>query len=249
MLLLLIKNTLAAITFRAVGENCDYAFSRTQTLGDFVRRSGGSASGPATQQSFEFRNLLQRRANFVILNHHDLVGERRIKDLRNKVALADAFNLLWSRRSAAVNGAFRFDQNAEHVAILFSHCSRDAAKSSRRSCPDHDRIDLAAKLFNDLARRGLFMKTRVRIILKWLRHKAAVDRSGKFVATINGALHSGFMRNVFNLTAESFDELHFLFRKASRDAENNTIATRHSHESETDSGIAGSGFDDRRAGL
>jgi hypothetical protein len=46
MLLLLIKNTLAAITFRAVGKNRDYAFSRTQALGDFVRRSCGSASGP-----------------------------------------------------------------------------------------------------------------------------------------------------------------------------------------------------------
>src|ERR1051326_880676 len=93
------------------------------------------------------------------------------------------------------------------------------------------------------------MKTRVRIILKLLRHEAAFDRAREFAATLDRALHACFVRHVFDLAAERFDELHFLDRKTFWDAENNTVAPRNSHEGETDSGVAGGGLDDGGAGF
>src|SRR5262249_22756388 len=66
-------------------------------------------------------------------------------------------------------------------------------------------------------------------------------------AAVYCALHSRLVRNVFDLTTESFDQLHLFDCKAARDAENNTITARHSYESKTDAGVAGGGVDDRRA--
>src|SRR3712207_2864839 len=99
MLLLLIKNSLTAISLGAVRKNCHYAFATAQAFGNLVRRDGCGAGRPAAEQPFKFGHLLQRRANLVVLNHHDFVGKRSIKDLRNKILLSDALDLLWSRRS------------------------------------------------------------------------------------------------------------------------------------------------------
>src|SRR5215210_5852460 len=100
---LLVKNSLAAISLGAIRKNRDDAFARAKSFRNFIRRSGSSARRPAAEQPFQFGNLLQRRANLVVLNHHDLVSESGVEDPRNKIALADAFDFLWSRRSAAVN--------------------------------------------------------------------------------------------------------------------------------------------------
>ena len=67
------------------------------------------------------------------------------------------------------------------------------------------------------------------------------------MTTIDRALHSGFVRHVFDLAAERFDQLHFLDRKAARDAENNTVTARNSHQREADSGVSGGRLDDGRA--
>src|SRR6185369_14844682 len=91
------------------------------------------------------------------------------------------------------------------------------------------------------------MKTRVRIILKLLGHKAAFDTRRQFLATIDSPLHSRLVRYVFNLTAERFDQLHFLDREAVWDAENNTVTARNSYEREPDSGVSGRWLDDRGA--
>src|SRR6185295_9775518 len=104
---LLVKNSLAAISLGAVRKNRDDAFARAKSFRNFIRRGGGSARRPAAEQSFQFGNVLQRRANLVVLDHQDLVCQRGIEDLRNKIALADAFNFLWSRWFAAVNRSFR----------------------------------------------------------------------------------------------------------------------------------------------
>src|SRR5262245_39231198 len=93
------------------------------------------------------------------------------------------------------------------------------------------------------------MKTRVRIILKLLRHETAVDRFRELVTTIDRALHARLVRDVFELAAESFDQLHFLDCETARDAENNTVATRHSHECQPDACISCSRLDDGRAGF
>src|SRR5215217_2116439 len=246
---LLIKNSLAAISLSAVRKNRDNAFARAKSFRNFVRRGGSGARRPAAEQSFQFRNLLQRRANFVVLDHHDLVGESRVKDLWNKIALADAFDFLWSRWSAAVNRSFRFYKNTKHVGIVFSNRTRDAAKRARSSRANHDGVDVAVHLFDDLARCREFMKTRVRIILKLLRHETAVDRVRELVTTVDRALNSRLVGDVFDLTAEGFDQLHLLDCVASRDAENNTVAARNSHECEADAGVAGGRLDYRGAGF
>src|SRR6185437_7839790 len=131
-------------------------------------------------------------------------------DLRNKIALADALNLLWSSGLAAVNRTFRFDEYAKHVAIVLAQRTRDAAQRTGSAGANHDGIDLAVHLFNDLARGREFMKTRVRIILKLLRDETAVDGGREFVAAVNRALHSRFVRDVFKLAAERFNQLHLL---------------------------------------
>src|SRR6185436_4200306 len=110
------------------------------------------------KKTFESRDLFQRRANFFVLDHHDLIREGTIEDLRNKVALSDAFNLLWSRRVAAVNRTFRLDQDAEHVLVVLAHRTRNAAERSRCTGSDHDRVYAAVHLFNDLSCRRQFMK-------------------------------------------------------------------------------------------
>src|SRR6185369_14228718 len=117
----LVKDSLAAITFCAVRKNRDDALSRTEPFGDLVRGVRSGPRRPAAEQTFESCNLLQRRANLVVLDHHDLIRQRSVKDRRNEIALADAFNFLWSRWSAAVNRSFGLDQYAKHFAILFSH--------------------------------------------------------------------------------------------------------------------------------
>src|SRR6185295_3295474 len=93
---LLVKNSLAAISLSAVRKNRDDAFARAKSFRNLVRRGGRSARRPAAEQSFEFGNVLQRRANLFILDHQDLVRQRGVEDLGNKIALADAFNLLRS---------------------------------------------------------------------------------------------------------------------------------------------------------
>src|SRR6185436_15754786 len=108
---LLVKNFLVAISLGAVRKNRDDAFARAKSFRNFIRRGGGSARRPATEQSFQFRHLLQRRANIIILDHQDLVGQRGVEDLWNEIALADAFNLLWTRRIAAVNRSFRLHEH------------------------------------------------------------------------------------------------------------------------------------------
>src|SRR4051812_22165588 len=173
---LLVKNSLAAISLGAVWKNCDDAFARAKSFRNFIRRSGSSARRPAAEQSLESGNLLQRVANFFVLDHQDLVCQRGVEDLRNKIALADAFNFLWSRRAAAVNRTFRFHEHTKHVAIVFPQRTRDPAERARSSGADYHGVDLAVHLFNDLARCREFMKTRVRIILKLLRDETAVDR-------------------------------------------------------------------------
>src|ERR1051325_413152 len=145
-ILLLIKNSLAAISFRAVRKNGGYSFSRAETFGDLVRRSSCGAGRPAAEKPFKPRDLLECCANFVVLDHQDLIRQRRIVNLWNKVALSDAFNLLWSWWFAAINRSFRFHQHTQHVPIKFPHRSRDTAEGARRSRADHDCINLAVHL-------------------------------------------------------------------------------------------------------
>src|ERR1043165_5220922 len=190
---LIVKYPLTAITLSAVGKNCDHAFPWAQAFGNLVCRGGSGAGRPASKKTFKPRDLFQRRADFVVLDHHDLIREGTIEDLRNKVALSDAFNLLWSRRVAAVNRTFRLDEDAEYVRVVLPHRTCDAAERSRCPGSDHDRVNRGVYLFNDLACRRQFMKARVSIILKLLRHKAAVDGVRKFVATVDSALHAGFV--------------------------------------------------------
>src|SRR5689334_3974842 len=128
ILSLLVKNSLAAISLGAVRKNRDDAFARAKSFGNFIRRGGGSARRPAAEQSFEFGDLLQCRANLLVLDHQDLVRQRGVEDLRNKITLADTFNLLWSRWIAAVNRSFRFYQNTKHITIVFSNGTRDTAE-------------------------------------------------------------------------------------------------------------------------
>src|SRR6476619_2640368 len=79
----LVKDSLAAITFCAVRKNRDDALSRTEPLCDLVRCGRGSARRPAAEQAFESGDLLQRRTNFVVLDHHDLIRQRSVKDPGN----------------------------------------------------------------------------------------------------------------------------------------------------------------------
>src|SRR6185369_14419163 len=128
ILSLLVKNSLAAISLGAIRKNRDDAFARAKSFGNFIRRGSSSARRPAAEQSFQFGDLLQCRANVLVLDHQDLIRQRGVEDLRNKITLADAFNLLWSRRVAAVNRSFRFHEDTKHVAIVFSHGTRDTAE-------------------------------------------------------------------------------------------------------------------------
>src|SRR5215212_658965 len=171
-ILLLIKNSLAAIALRTIRENGDDTFPGAEPFGNLVRRRGRRTRRPATKEPFKPGDLLQCGTNFIVLDHHDLIGQRRIVNLGNKITLANAFNLLWSRWSTTINRSFRLDQDTKHVAVMLPDCPRDTAKRARCSCADHDRIYLPVHLLDNFARRRKFMKTRVRIILKLLGHKA-----------------------------------------------------------------------------
>src|ERR1041385_2037042 len=88
---LLVKNSLATISLGAVRKNRDDAFATAKSFRNLIRRSSSSARRPAAEQSFNFGNLLQRRANLIVLDHQDLVRQRGVEDLRDEIALADAF--------------------------------------------------------------------------------------------------------------------------------------------------------------
>src|SRR3954452_19163937 len=132
---------------------------------------------------------------------------------------------------------------------MFSQGTRDTAERARSAGTDHHGVNLAVHLFDDLARGRKFMKTRVRIILKLLWDETAVNRACELVTAIDRALHSHFVRHVFELAAESFDQPHLLFGKATRDAEDNTVATRNSHECEPNARVSSCRLDDSGAGL
>src|SRR5215208_1182954 len=248
-ILLLIKNSLAAIALRTIRENGDDTLSGTEAFSNPVRRGGCRTRRPAAKEPFKPGDLLQCRTNFIVLDHHDLIGQRRIVDLGNKITLANAFDLLWSRWSTTINRSFGLHQDTKHVVVMLPDCPRDTAKRARGSCADHDRIYLAVHLLYNLTRGREIMKTRVRIILKLLGHKAVVDGPGQFVAAVDRALHTRFVRHVLNFAAEGFNKLHFFLGKASRDAEDNTVTPRNSHQREPDSSVSRSGLDNRRAGF
>src|ERR1043165_1977936 len=69
------------------------------------------------------------------------------------------------------------------------------------------------------------------------------------MTAIDRALHTSLVRDVFELAAESLNQLHLLFGETARDAEDNTVATRNSHECEPDACISGGRLDDGGAGL
>src|ERR1044072_8815646 len=116
-ILLFIKNSLAAISFRAIRKNGDYSFSRAETFGNLIRRCGRGAGRPATKKPFKPRDLLECSANFVVLDHQDLICQRCIVNLWNKVPLSDAFDFLCPWGSAAINRSFRFHQYTQHVLV------------------------------------------------------------------------------------------------------------------------------------
>src|SRR6185436_1707908 len=246
---LFIKNPLASISLGAVGEECDYSFPWSKSFRDFVRRRSSGARRPTAEKPLEFRNPFERIANLFVVHHHDLVCERRVVNLGDEIPLSDAFDLLWSRRFASVNRSFGLYQNTKRFRVLFFHGPRNTAERTRRSRADHDGVNPAVHLLDNFARCGQFMKTRVRIILKLLRHTAAFDGARQLATAIDRAFHACLVRNVFNLTAERFDQFHFLLRESARDAENNTVTTRNSHQREPDACVSGGWLDDRRAGL
>src|SRR5687768_884576 len=99
----LIEDTLAAVTFSAIGKDSDDVLSRAESFRNLVRRCRRCARRPSAEKTFESRDLPERGANVLVGHHHDLVRQRSVVDLRNKVTLPYAFDLLRSRWVAAVD--------------------------------------------------------------------------------------------------------------------------------------------------
>src|SRR5688572_24221512 len=88
------------------------------------------------------------------------------------------------------------------------------------------------------------MKARVSSILKLLRDEAISRLTGELPAPGNGSLHSCFVSHILNLTAERFNQFHFLDCEPLGNAEDNTIASRDSHKRQSNTGVTGGRFND-----
>src|SRR5882724_10538303 len=87
------------------------------------------------------------------------------------------------------------------------------------------------------------MKTRVRLILKLLRDETAFNISCQLPRTLDRTLHSSFVRHIFKLATQHFDEFHFFCCKTVRYAEDNAIASCDANQCQPNPRVSGRGFD------
>src|SRR4051812_2042915 len=87
----LVKNSLAHVALRAVGEERDDALACAEPFGDLSGRRGGGAGGAAAEDAFGAREFADGGERLGVRNCDDLVGHVAVEVRGDELALADAF--------------------------------------------------------------------------------------------------------------------------------------------------------------
>src|SRR5215217_300096 len=87
----LVKDSLAHVALRPVGEERDDALARAEPFGNFSGRSRGRAGRAAAEDALGAREFADGGERFGVRDCDDLVGRAAVEVRRDELALADAF--------------------------------------------------------------------------------------------------------------------------------------------------------------
>src|SRR5437588_2388017 len=244
----LVKNPLAHVTLRAVGEERDDALARAESCGHFPRRGGGGAGRAAAEDALRARQFAHRGEGFGVRDGDDLVRRLRVEVRRDELALADAFEAVEAGRAAAEYGAFGLDERAVNFGVDPLDGTRDARERACGAAPQDDRVNAPVRLLDDLLRGRLLVEAWVGGVLELLWDEAAGRLRRQFARAAHRALHPLLPRDVLDPPAQRLHDLHLLARVAFGHTQNHAVAARDPDERQTDPGVPGGRLDDGRAG-
>src|SRR5215213_5594564 len=132
----LVKNPLAHVALRPVGEERDDALARAETFGDLPGRRGGRAGRAAAEDALGAREFADGRERFGVRNCDDLIGRAAVEVRRDELALADAFEPVGAGLASAEDGAFGLDEHAVDFRVDLLDGGRDPRERAGRAAAE-----------------------------------------------------------------------------------------------------------------
>src|SRR5215218_8968992 len=142
----LVKDSLAHVTFGAVGEERDDALARAEAFGDSPGRGGGRAGRAAAEDAFGARQLPHGGESLRVRDGDDLVGRVAVEVRRDELTLADAFEAVGAGLPAPQYRAFGLDEHAEDLRVDLLDGVRDARERAGRAAAQNQSVNLSARL-------------------------------------------------------------------------------------------------------